>query len=341
MTSTQAIAKLATSPIFYGRSGKLLANNVGMVIKNTFNRNVNDLQSLRFNALMMSGAILVASRIVVANTTAARTRGTPEGPYRYQEAVKTTFREILAWFLTYVILLYSQRVVADVFRNMLWAKGGVPWRPSFLNPFFQNLFSVPKHIREVVAKQNPKSTNPFSSIFGHIKDFALGRQTKEGQVAIQTLLEEMKREKIEVDFVNRKSQLEATKWFLDNFVIRFFARKNPDAVPMAEKINYLFNWAPPILGSVPSILLSGYFSESITQKYAEKAAAFISKKRVQRMKDMEQAKLDKMGVVSFSHQQQRPQPLQPMQAIIPPQWQPYALAPNPFWQQQPKRPQYF
>ena len=212
--SIQAVSKLAT-PIIQGRSVKLLATNIGNVFTNSIKRNINDLQGLRFNALMISGAILVSSRIVVSNATAAKTRGTPEGPYRYQEAVKTTFREILAWVLTYVVLLYSQRVVADIFRNMLWAKGGIPWRPSHLNGMFQKWFKVPDDIKKVVAEQNEtKLKGPIRSAYNHLKEFVMGTQKNETKVALQSLMDEMKREKIEIDFVNRKSQFEFVKPFI-------------------------------------------------------------------------------------------------------------------------------
>ena len=323
--SIQATSKFA-SPIVQGRSVKLLATNIGTVFTNTIKRNVNDLQSLRFNALMISGAILVGSRIIVANTTAAKTRGTPEGPYRYQEAVKTTFREILAWVLTYVVLLYSQRVVADLFRNMLWAKGGIPWKPSHLNGVFQKWFQVPDAIKKIVAEQNEtKLKGPIRNVYNHLKDFVSGTQKNETKIAFQSLMDEMKREKIEIDFVNRKSQFEFVKPFIDK-ICKYAVRKNPERMPISEKISTLFTWAPPIIGSIPSILLSGYFSESITQKYAEKAAAFISKKRIERSKEKEQTMLDKRGVVNFSHTTE-----QQVARLIPSQFTQPQQAFNPYW----------
>lgn len=59
---------------------------------------------LKNQSLILASLVLVISRITIAKHSAVKERGTPEGPYRYREFIRTTIREICGWTFGFVVL---------------------------------------------------------------------------------------------------------------------------------------------------------------------------------------------------------------------------------------------
>jgi hypothetical protein len=257
------------------RSLPVLLGHCRNTVVDSFTSGASNLKVLRRNAMMLSGAIQIASRILVANATAAKTRGTPEGYYRFQEAANTTFREIFAWCATYVLLLYAQRLIVDFFRSLLWVRGGVPFRPTMFQGAFQRLFGVPDAIRRDLAKKFAhEGPGFFSKMGGHVRDFAQAAQKPLPKFPKLPPLVERGTEFLDVDLLRRRQQYRSIEPLV-NGICRL-AGQNPSNMIPSKKVQVFFDWAPPVLGSIPAILISGYGSESLTQRYARRFAAKVS-----------------------------------------------------------------
>ena len=283
----RALQKIAlnTAPatiVYEPRSLKLLARHIKNSIQHAFFTRLYDLPNLRFNLMAASSLILVTCRSVVANSTARKAKGTSQEVYRYQEAVKTTFREFLTFAMTYVVLMYAQRFVVDAFRNILWVRKGVTRMPTIFNPLLQKWCHVPEQIRNNLKNEiGPTMSSSFNEIIGHIHNYRKGRQV--APLSKMTLRQnwiqsEALNSNIEIDSANRKQQYD--------FVYRTFIKPialiaNQDLKVMTQEqtLKMFFEWAPPLLGAIPAIILSGFYSEMATQKYAEPFARFIANLR--------------------------------------------------------------
>jgi len=110
--------------------------NVGTVFKNKVVSMFQDPETLKTDSLILASLVLVISRIVVANLSAMRAMGTPEGPYRYRESIRTDLREILGWTLGFVVLRQVQNWIRKgLAKPMGITKVGEPVK----YPLWQNL----------------------------------------------------------------------------------------------------------------------------------------------------------------------------------------------------------
>src|SRR5690242_1849064 len=109
-----------------------LLKNMGRISSDYFYGAVHDMKGLKDNALLASSLVITISRIAVANKSAREARGQEDELLRYKEAVRTTVRELLGFFLSYVILRAIQRNMADFFKNLLLIQKGMPSQSTFL-----------------------------------------------------------------------------------------------------------------------------------------------------------------------------------------------------------------
>jgi len=86
-------------------------SNPGRIITNKGRSLINDLPACQAQSLVLASAVLVASRVVVASASAIKAKGTPEGPYRYREFIKTALREILGFVGGFVVLRQLQKLM--------------------------------------------------------------------------------------------------------------------------------------------------------------------------------------------------------------------------------------
>lgn len=269
----------AATITFQPRSLALLGQHIKNSAEFAFFSRLYDLNNLRFNLMAASSLILVTCRSVVANSTARKAKGTPQEVYRYQEAVKTTFREFLTFAMTYVILMYAQRCVVDALRSLLWVRKGVTRMPTSFNRLFQSMCSVPQEVRSSLKSEfGPTIFTTFKETLKHIKDYRKGTQIlpKSKMALKQSWIQaEVAANSIEIDLVNRKQQYD----FIYKTLVKpiaWVAGKDLKKMSPEETLKLLFEWAPPLIGAIPAIILSGFYSEWATQQYAEPFARFVA-----------------------------------------------------------------
>lgn len=111
-----------------------------------------NIDQVRNNALIMSSGLQVGSRVWQANRSAQQTQNTQDGPYRYMEAVKTTFREVFGFLLSFAVLRHLQRITVDVFRNALNITTPLPSQPTMgFNRLFRRIWDGPDPTQLVKA----------------------------------------------------------------------------------------------------------------------------------------------------------------------------------------------
>lgn len=91
--------------------------NVGAVFKNKVVSMFQDPEALKTDSLILASLVLVISRILVANVSAMRAMGTPEGPYRYRESIRTDMREICGWTFGFIVLRQVQNWIRKTLAN--------------------------------------------------------------------------------------------------------------------------------------------------------------------------------------------------------------------------------
>lgn len=108
-----------------GRNTRQIARNLGQHL-------LQDHHAIKTNSLIASSLILVLSRILVANYTAFKSKGTKDGPYRYREAMRTNIRELCGWTFGFVVLRYFQGLTKKAIGKFfgITESGGLPrFRP--------------------------------------------------------------------------------------------------------------------------------------------------------------------------------------------------------------------
>ncbi len=254
---------------------KLLARNATHIMGDFLYGKIHDIQHFKDNAFILSSLIQVLSRIYVANRSAKETQGTKEGPYRYLEAVRTTFREALGFFLSYVVLRTLQRGTVDFFRNFLRVSGGITKAPGIFNPLFKRWFKVPNRLL-------PKPDNYFPGFLQTAQ--RLGQQVtsyfKNGPLA-KVELKEIKH--LYPDLIKNRGilldksgmpQYKRIEWLV-NWVNRI-AGKDLKLAP-AKKLETFFDYFPILFASIPTLLLSGLWLERFSQRKAEPIAQRIAR----------------------------------------------------------------
>lgn len=104
--------------------------NTTKLLENTFQVGENkglslihNLDKLKVESLMLASLVLVISRIVVAKISAEKAKGTPEGPHRYRESIRTMIREICGWTAGFFVLRQLQKGIQ---KGMGWAMDITP-----------------------------------------------------------------------------------------------------------------------------------------------------------------------------------------------------------------------
>jgi hypothetical protein len=85
--------------------------NLGQLASNKFTSLIQNPDSLKAESLILASLALVISRICIATTSAIKAQGTPEGPYRYKESIRTDIREVCGWTFGFVVLRFIQNKI--------------------------------------------------------------------------------------------------------------------------------------------------------------------------------------------------------------------------------------
>ncbi len=75
-------------------------------------------ESFKKQSLLIASLSLVISRMAVANMSAIKARGTPEGYYRYREAIRTDMREVGGFTMGFLVLRQLQSWIDKGFRKV-------------------------------------------------------------------------------------------------------------------------------------------------------------------------------------------------------------------------------
>lgn len=146
----------ATERLSTGKALKQLLRNTRQVTRNTGGRLLQDPAALKSNSLIVSSLILVISRIIVANISALRAKGSPEGPYRYRESIRTTIREICGWTFGFAVLRQFQKLVSWGMRKTFGIKlEGPPQPPSTLRQLKESILKSVRRTAHVVPPLAP------------------------------------------------------------------------------------------------------------------------------------------------------------------------------------------
>ena len=257
----------------------LMLRNCGQALSNFGWGSIHNIDSFKNNAVILSSFLQVSSRIMVANQTAVKAKGQPDESFVLSESVKTMVREALAFFLSFIVLRAVQRTSIDVFKNMLWVKKGVSTSTPLINRALQSLFRVkPSTIAELeannVCKTFPSLRRTVANIDQQLKRLVTGQPLGRIEPVNLSAVFPDKLVKPEVVFDEAKRPLFEKMRPIVERVHRWAGGAAADTD--YQKLHSFFGWVPALIGSVPALLLSGWWLERFTQKNARSVSAKIA-----------------------------------------------------------------
>lgn len=228
--------------------------NAPQVARNIGNTILNKPGFFRDQSLILASLALVFSRIFVANVSALRSQGTPEGPYRYRESIRTDMRELGGFTLGFGLLrafqfglkkglkkwlgVTEERLDDGYSPKRIWKDLTGKTRPTPIN--LKLAWDNPAHIKE----------NKFTWLAQKTADVfdAPGLKT----------LKDKATAKVKVDGLP-----EAEKVLAKN---------------KAFIVDGIYKVAPILISSIPTIALAGYLLERVTRDHSEKIVDAVSKR---------------------------------------------------------------
>ncbi|MBY0404827.1 MAG: hypothetical protein K2X66_13080, partial [Cyanobacteria bacterium] len=229
-TYTSQLPKLLTN-------GKRLATNYAHYLSQNSS-------TLKTNALVISSLILVLSRIAIAQGSAKKASGTPEGPFRYREAIRTTIREAAGWTLSFMVLRTFEFAVKKGLVNYF----KINFAPAVQNAAHTAEEALKAGTEQFIKKHELGATGLFKSIgtFGkNMVDFIRNKPFE--TVAAQ------KGAYYGSQFFQFSHPERFKQW--EGLINLFSANKNAPAV---DRLKNFYQWFPLLMGSIPAITLSGY-----------------------------------------------------------------------------------
>ncbi len=194
---------------------------------------IQDHDMLKVNALIFSTLILSLSRIGISYGSAQKAKETPEEQYRRQEFIRTSIREIGGWTFSYVALRFFERQLRNYIRS-------------------EGFLGLGKKGKDILIQYFEKAGQQFKAWRnGTIRPL----KAKRGPV-----------EALEETFLQYDSQ-KYTGW--KKALIELFSHNDTQA-PTPQKIEKFHKWFPLIAGSIPSVILSGYYLERFTMDHSDR-----------------------------------------------------------------------
>lgn len=274
-----------------------LARNLGQHGKNFAYGLIHNTDQFKVNALILSAFIQVASRIYISHRNASRAKDQPDGPFLRQEAIKTTFREAGGFTMSYTILRYGQRLMTDLFRNVLGVSGGLTTRSSLLEgpTMFNGLMRrtlAPAGTPALVPGKSgfPGLLQTLGNMATDVKHRVTGSPLKAAAPAdLKKLVFDLPKDRGIILSAAGQARYQASP-FLKSLVnkVNWLVDKMPGGtrhnwanmeprLAQALKLKTFFTWAPILVSSVPAMLLAGYALERFSQRYSETLAQKIAK----------------------------------------------------------------
>jgi hypothetical protein len=219
----------------WSEASSQLGRNLSKATRYMIPNMLNNTRRLNVNALIVASLVLVISRIIVANMSALKAKGTEEGAYRYQQSIRTTLREVGGWTLSFAVLRQFQNIIGLGMKKAY----GIKERDPSVPPTF--LSEVSKNLKAFVHRQ------PLNESIRWIE-----------------------------------SAEERTFSYQNNKISRAtvnLLRKVPGLAQKEAKtlIQGTYNWAPILIGSIPSIILSGFVLEALTRDKSDQVVNAVSR----------------------------------------------------------------
>lgn len=226
-------------PLSTGRALMRLGGNTARLARNAGGNLLQNHAVLKDNSLILSSFMLVMSRILVANYSAMKTKGTPDATLRHKEAIRTNIREVCGWTFGFIVLRWFQNLIKKGLKKRYQIDTGIP------NHWIRREFNTIWHAFQ--NKTNYKTGGPpalsaAGDVFRPLKSKAAYEQ--------DTLLRLLKK-------------------------LPFKSLKNAAAKDLVKP---LYSWAPIIVGSIPAVFLAGYALERFTRDYSDKVVDAVSRK---------------------------------------------------------------
>lgn len=218
------------------------ALNLGKIFANKGSSFVHNPGLLNNQSLIMASLVLVVNRAAIANYTAIKAQGTPEGPYRTHEAYRTTIREFLGFTGGFIVLRQIQGFLKNKTREHFGIKDDPnPNRYELVKNLTQ-WFKDPSNTEKKIGSFNPQ-------FFYH---------TKPG---------------IDLEQENVKSLISRVQKACSKVGVEVLQDKHAQKAFMRQ----VYNMGPIVLASIPTVGLAGVLLEKFTRDHADQVADFISK----------------------------------------------------------------
>jgi hypothetical protein len=229
-----------------------ILKNLPQVARNMGNSITSQPGFFRDQSLILASFALVLSRIAVANLSALKAVGTPEGPFRYQESIRTDIREIGGFTLGFLVLRFFQCGIRKGLRSGL----------GIMEPTLDNHYSLRKAWGDLTGKTKPAAVK---------LNLALDSSPR---IAGEQL----------TPFAQKLSDLFEAP-VLKSLKHKATATVKLDGLSEAEKVlaknkafitQGVYKMAPIIIGSIPTVVLAGYCLERVTRDHSEKIVDAVS-----------------------------------------------------------------
>jgi len=231
-------APQALEHLSIAQSGRQLAvNSVRVMAGVTHNMMLNPKLMTR-NSLILSTLILVLSRIGIAFQSANKAKGTPDAAFRQKEAIKTTIREAGGWTLTYGFF----RGVENLTRKAMRDYFGIEKQT-----FGLGLRDLGREFGRALRREKSpfNGVKPIEMVDNYQFNFTQKARYQKLDGTIEKLFKTFRLSK---------------ETFAD------------DAVRQLSRLKGLYKWVPVIVGTVPTVILSGVILERYTRDHADEMA---------------------------------------------------------------------
>lgn len=228
--------------------------NLPQVARNLGNSIASQPGFFRDQSLILASFALVISRMVVANISALKSVGTPEGPFRYRESIRTDLREIGGFTLGFGVLRFVQCGIRKGLRHGL----------GITEPALPFAYPLRKAWGDLTGKTEPAPVK--LNLAWDSPPQITGEQLSPLAQKVSDLFEAPVLKSIKnkaTAMVKLEGLSEAEKLLAKN---KAFITQG------------VYKIAPILIGSIPSVVLAGYCLERITRDHSEQIVDAVSKR---------------------------------------------------------------
>jgi hypothetical protein len=217
-----------------------LAKGVGRAIAHKGESILQDPAEFKFNAMALSSFLLVIARVTIASYSAAKAQGTPDGPYRTQESIRTDIREIGGVSSSYGLMLAVTLLLKAAMRKA-W---GIPTAEGY---------ALWKNIREAAKNRHDpafKVKRPdWAGMLSRSENFVANPEKAKGLLAV----------------------INAIRRIFNKPTLKNDAEK-------ISAIGKVYTWTPVVLSGGMALYVSGMLLERFTRNHSNDVVDWINSK---------------------------------------------------------------